>query len=123
MFFKKNESKLHEHAKDVLKEWIENNPELLGLYEFIKVHSEYPMCAHGKIWFTPDLVVFDETGIRYFIEVFHKHRVPPGKMIRIIKYLKLHEWKGIELIEISASWIMSQCSEPKQLVIERTIKF
>lgn len=119
--FNKRESKLHEHAKEVLKEWIETYPELLGLYEFIKVFTEYDMCAEGKIWFTPDLIVFDETGIRYFIEVYYKHQVTDKKIHKINSYLKLHGWKGISLIEIDAKWIMDKCVKPDELKIIRRI--
>lgn len=120
--FKNKESRLHFHAKEDLSNWLKSNPKLLGLSQIVKICIERKLAVMGFIIFTPDIIIYDENGIRFYIEVCKSNPVSNIKLENITIYNKEHRWCGIELIEISAKWIMDQCNIPDRLQIMRRIR-
>jgi len=115
--FKEIESGIHKHAKEDLSKWIENDPALIFMDEIIRVELERPLCMGGVIIFKPDIVVYDKDGIKKYIEICHKHAVDLIKLNKISLFHTYHNWNGIELIEVSAKWVLDQCEQPKVLKI------
>ena len=115
--FKPKESKAHYYAKLELKKWIENNPRLIGMEEIAKIIIEDKFCMSGMVAFTSDLGVYDSTGIKKFIEIKKTHAVDTSKLIRMMVFFKKHKWDDLEVIEVSAKYILDTCEQPDELKI------
>lgn len=111
--FEITESYQHKYAKQVLKSWILSNNELVNEH-VIKIVEERAFCMCGFVIFRPDLTVYNEDGVRLFIEVLKTHPVLQRKIELIKMFLKFHDW-NCRLIEIKASWIMDQIKIPNKL--------
>ena len=107
MNFKKNESYKHRSAKEVLKEWLEEN----GL----EVKAEVELEVEGWRFF-PDLVAYKDGHIQAFYEVVHTHPVDWRKLSRIQHYC-WHNKLELLLHEVDAEWILRQIEKPDNLLM------
>jgi hypothetical protein len=117
--FHSNESFKHKLAKGLLIEWLKDNPRLIGLESIIKITTEETQCEGGNIVFCPDITIYSDIGICAFIEIFNKHAVSDVKIDNIYRYLFSHKWLFIDVLEISADWIMNQTKQPEELLYQR----
>lgn len=107
--FKIKESYMHRYAKQVLKEW------LLQDEKVVNIKVEQPFYKDdGVLSFVPDLTVYDKNGLWCFFEVYHKHEIEGRKILEMQKYCYINKLQ-VNLIEISAYWILSQFQRPNEL--------
>ena len=119
--FKENESGVHRHAKEDLAKWIKDNPSLIFMDEILRVELERKFCSSGFIIFTPDITVYDNEGVKKYVEICHTHAVDNFKLFKMKYFNKCHQWNDIELIEVSAKWVLDQCEPPNELKILKRI--
>jgi len=115
--FEAKESRAHYYAKVEVKKWIETDPELIGLTDIVKIIEEDQFCWNGFVCFVSDLGVYDKSGIIKFIEIRKTHEVDNNKILKMANYCIAHGWYGLEMIEISAEWVLNQCVHPEKIEV------
>lgn len=118
--FNKIESYKHTAAIDVLKNWIEKEPQLIGLHYPVNTIKEHEFKIHGIISFVPDLTIFIESDIHSIFEVEHTHPVNAFKLAKI----QLYKWvykEYFDVYEIDAEWILKQVNIPYKLQMIKMI--
>jgi hypothetical protein len=103
---------MYKLAKNVLSDWW-NEEYYFGIVP-IRIDQEKVLSQNGYIQFTPDLIIYDITGIRAFAEVVYSNPVHPLKMWKIWWWCDLHHIKPL-VIEVDATWIMRQTVAPDKL--------
>lgn len=114
--FKKIESYKHNLAINVLSDWLDKKPSLIGINYPISTVKEKEFTIHGRLAFVPDLTVYVDDQIFALFEVCHTHGIDGFKLWEIQKY-QYYNNEFFNVYEISAEWIMRQISVPYELQI------
>jgi hypothetical protein len=113
--FERKETYLHLKAKEVLKEWW-NTEYYFGIVP-LRIDLESAMSMNGVVCFVPDLLIYDLTGIKVFVEIKYKNPVDNYKMWKMLMWSYQHKINPL-IIQIDAEWIMKRLNPPKELICE-----
>jgi len=102
------ESYLHKFAKTLLAKWLRK--------KYLRVDVESRFYLDGEILFVPDIVCYNEEGIKDIYEVYYKNEINAKKLSNIHYYVYVNNL-DIGLFEVSAKHILNQTKEPENILM------